>query len=102
MTVFVAGISASGQRTVDALRAMAAAERVDDLHIEITDVADHPAKADEARIVATPTVIRVAPEPRVRLVGDLSPPEVRARVSGLLFDQWTPVARSVDAARPDA
>ncbi len=41
--------------------------------LDIIDVLDSPDAAEEANIVATPTLIRRAPTPVRRLVGDLSP-----------------------------
>ena len=40
--------------------------------LTILDVLDHPDRADAARIIATPTVVRLVPVPRVRVIGDLS------------------------------
>lgn len=45
--------------------------------LEIIDIYDHPALAREAQIVAAPTLIKCAPEPVRRLIGDMSD---RARV----------------------
>ena len=38
----------------------------------MVDVADHPEVAEAERIVATPMLVRVAPAPVRRIVGDLS------------------------------
>lgn len=40
--------------------------------IEIIDVLDHPLRAEKDRVIATPTVIRLHPLPRRRVIGDLS------------------------------
>jgi circadian clock protein KaiB len=52
----------------------------------IVDVLDHPEAAEAANIVATPTLIRRAPTPVRRLVGDLSPTDVVLRGLGLEDD----------------
>ena len=44
----------------------------DGYQLEIVDVLDDPSQADDARVIATPTVIRVTPLPRRRVIGDLS------------------------------
>ncbi|WP_207918722.1 circadian clock KaiB family protein [Saccharopolyspora karakumensis] len=40
--------------------------------IEVVDVAERPDLAGELRILATPTVVRIAPLPQRRVIGDLS------------------------------
>ncbi|MEU8272151.1 circadian clock KaiB family protein [Sphaerisporangium sp. NPDC049002] len=40
--------------------------------IEIVDVAERPCLAEEGRVLATPTVDRLAPLPPRRVIGDLS------------------------------
>lgn len=40
--------------------------------IEVIDVLDDPSRAEADRVIATPTVIRNAPLPRRRVIGDLS------------------------------
>ena len=54
--------------------------------LTIVDVLDHPEAAEAANIVATPTLIRRAPAPIRRLVGDLSPTDVVLRGLGLEDD----------------
>lgn len=51
--------------------------------IEIVDVARRHDIADEERIVATPTLDRMTPAPRVRVVGDLSSSDQLADALGL-------------------
>jgi circadian clock protein KaiB len=41
-------------------------------------VLDHPERAEEDRIIATPTVIRLVPVPPKRVIGDLSDLELAA------------------------
>jgi circadian clock protein KaiB len=40
--------------------------------LEVVDVVDRPDLAESARILATPTVIRIMPRPTRRVIGDLS------------------------------
>ncbi len=82
---FVAGATPAGRRTIDALHAMATDEGLEPDVIDIVDVLDRPTLAEEHRVVATPTVIRLAPTPTVRIVGDLSAPGHRDDVLLLLF-----------------
>lgn len=70
--LYVAGATPRARATVANLRALCQASVGDDHEIEVVDVLDQPALAEEERILATPTVVRVAPLPRRRVVGDLS------------------------------
>lgn len=48
-------------------------ERLPGRHrIEVVDLMDEPARARTDGVIAIPTLIRVAPEPTRRIVGDLS------------------------------
>lgn len=58
--------------------------------IEIIDVIDNPQAAEDARIVATPTLIRRQPLPEQRIVGDLTRMDTVLGVLGIGAD----VARS--------
>lgn len=45
---------------------------VNDCEVEVIDVLAHPDLAEEAQILATPTLIREIPLPPQRILGDLS------------------------------
>ena len=45
-------------------------------NLEIIDVFEDPAQAELDRIMATPTLLRVAPPPQKRLMGDLADHEL--------------------------
>ena len=72
LTLYVAGGSSASARarvTIDRL----CQERLDGRHrLEVVDVVRDPEAAEAARIVATPTLVREAPLPVRRIVGDLS------------------------------
>jgi circadian clock protein KaiB len=63
------GPSAQARRQVEALR-----ERRGDngWEIEIVNVFDRPDLAADDRVLATPILIRLRPEPRLSVIGDLS------------------------------
>lgn len=86
IVAFIASTSPTGLRTTDALRAMA--DEVDGVYLdlEIVDVLENPDRAELERIVASPTVIRTDPLPKVRLVGDLSAADQRGEITRLLLD----------------
>ena len=61
-------------------RAILALDRVrellaDDSDVEIVDLRDRPEVAEAERILATPLLVRLQPEPVRRVIGDLSDPE---------------------------
>lgn len=87
IVAYIAGPSPTGRRTVDVLREMT--DHLPDvvLDLDVVDVLENPDRAELDRILATPTVIRINPLPRVRLVGDLSVPGQRSEVLHLLFDR---------------
>jgi circadian clock protein KaiB len=81
--VFVAGASWRSQRVVDALHELCETHGVADYAVEVVDVLREPASAERDRVLALPMVMRVAPEPVVRVVGDLSDGQLAAEVLGL-------------------
>ncbi|MCW2983614.1 MAG: circadian clock protein KaiB [Conexibacter sp.] len=58
-------------------RALAALEELratlpGEIEVEVVDLGDRPEVAEDERIVATPMLMRVSPQPVRRIVGDLS------------------------------
>lgn len=51
--------------------------------IEVIDALERPDLAEEARVLATPTVVRLEPGPELRVIGDLSDHGQAAAVLGL-------------------
>lgn len=71
LTLYIAGPSMRSERAVTNLRAIH--ERLGGrCKLTIVDVLERPQLAERHRILATPTVIREAPLPRRRIIGDLS------------------------------
>ncbi len=72
LRLFVAGINPRSMCAIQALRQLC--EEWIDHHygLEIIDIYQQPALARQEQIVATPTLIRLAPQPKKILVGDLS------------------------------
>jgi circadian clock protein KaiB len=81
--VFVAGPSWRSQRVVRALHELCATRGITRYHLEVIDVLQDPASAERDRVLALPMVLRVMPEPTVRVVGDLSDGRLAAEVLGL-------------------
>lgn len=70
--LFVAGSSPRSDRAVQNLRRMVDEHLDVTCEVEIIDVLEFPERAEEDRILATPTLIRESPPPRRRITGDLS------------------------------
>jgi circadian clock protein KaiB len=63
------------QTAIEAARAVVGALGAG-AELEVIDVVDAPGRAEEDRIIATPTLIKVAPAPEARLIGQM--PEAAA------------------------
>ena len=70
--LYVAGARPPFARRGGNLRALWEASVPDDHAIEVIDVLERPEAAEKERVLATPTVVRLAPLPRRRVIGDLS------------------------------
>ena len=51
--------------------------------LKIVDVLEDPGIAEDVRILATPTLVRVQPSPERRLIGDLSDTELVLKGLGI-------------------
>jgi circadian clock protein KaiB len=92
LCLFVAGGSPRSRHAVEHLQRLR--ERLGNgVHVEVVDVLVDPAAAEQERIVATPTLVRERPEPRVRLIGDLS--DLAAVAAWLDLELDGPVATEV-------
>lgn len=70
--LFVAGDSARSARAEANLRVLSDLALDGEAELDICDVTTDPVRADEWRVMATPMVVRLAPEPHRRAVGDFS------------------------------
>ncbi|WP_206323060.1 circadian clock KaiB family protein [Streptomyces sp. HNM0575] len=81
--LFVAGESERSSAAEANLRALVEALLPGRYELEVVDVVARPGLAEEQRILATPTVIRLLPLPQLRVIGDLSDPPRVANALGL-------------------
>jgi circadian clock protein KaiB len=70
--LYVAGNSRRGQAAIQSVSTVLESVRAGQYCLQIIDVFLHPEAADADKIIATPTLIRVSPEPTRRLMGDIS------------------------------
>ena len=81
LTLYVAGDSLRSEQAIANLRRIVAAGVEGRAEVSVVDVLQHPERAEAARILTTPTVVREAPAPARRVTGDLS--DLRTVVAAL-------------------
>ena len=72
LQLYVTGESARSINAITNLRRICQSYLEAACEIEIIDVLECPARADQAKILATPTLIKLWPRPERRIIGDLS------------------------------
>lgn len=70
LKLYVAGMTSRSKRALDNLHRICRGSS--SCTVEVIDIVERPEIAEEQRILATPVVIRDAPLPPRRIVGDLS------------------------------
>ena len=78
---------AAGDRDSERARAQAheiSRDLADRARLEVIDITEEPARAAQAQVLVTPTLIRAKPAPERRVVGDLG--DRRAVLSALRID----------------
>ena len=91
--LYVAGDDLRSRTAIHTLTAMCDERLAGRYGLEVIDVLLHPERAESAKILATPTLVRREPAPGVRVIGDLSlTRSVLARL-GVPFDDGAPKPR---------
>lgn len=72
LTLYVAGQTPRAERALMNLRRIITDELGMPFELDIVDVLERPDLAEEALILATPTLVKEAPPPARRLIGDLT------------------------------
>ncbi|HVF59135.1 MAG TPA: circadian clock KaiB family protein [Thermoanaerobaculia bacterium] len=72
--LYVTGASSGSSRAIALIKAFCEQFLKGKYLLEVVDVYQQPALADEERIFATPTLVRTSPLPFRRIVGNLSDP----------------------------
>jgi circadian clock protein KaiB len=72
LKLYVTGTSARAEQAIENLRHICEHDLSGLYDLEIIDVLEHPDLAEEAKILATPTLIKQLPPPLRRVIGDLS------------------------------
>jgi circadian clock protein KaiB len=72
LRLYVTGMTPRSTRAISAVRSLCEELLPGRYELEIIDVYQQPALIRDEQIVATPTLVKMAPEPRRRLIGDMS------------------------------
>ena len=72
LRLYIGGESPRAIRAASNLRRLCNQLLGDDWELEVIDVVDRPDLAEDARVFATPTVVKLTPAPIRRAIGDLS------------------------------
>ena len=83
--LFVTGHTIRSERAIRAVRQVCGPAG-DTYHLTVVDVLEQPELAETHRVLATPTLIRHAPEPIKRIIGDLSDLEALALALDLAWE----------------
>jgi circadian clock protein KaiB len=81
--LYVTGKTARSREAEANLQSLCEAHLRGRYEFEVVDAVERPDLADEERILATPTVVRLAPPPVLRVIGDLSDQSRAAALLGL-------------------
>lgn len=84
LRLYVAGTTPRSTRAIENITRLCEAEMRGRYELEIIDVYQQPARAAQDQIVAVPTLVKQAPPPRRKLVGDLCHEQEVRRALGLL------------------
>jgi circadian clock protein KaiB len=83
LQLYVAGESPNSIAAIRHLRALLSGYPGVKVELELVDVLKHPERAMREGVLVTPTMVKLSPAPRRRVVGNLKDPEVLVSVLGL-------------------
>ena len=81
--LFVAGDTLISKRALNNVRRLCEVQLGGQAALQIINVQTEPHLAELERIVATPTLVKDAPAPRMRMIGDMSDPDRLLMVLGV-------------------
>lgn len=83
LVLYVSSSTGDIDAIVEQVRAFLGGRGVDESALSVVDVTKNPARAEAERILATPTLVKIAPAPVRRIVGSFSDPDAVAAALGL-------------------
>lgn len=75
LCLFVTGSTPRSMRAIENMRQLCDENLKGRYSLEVVDIYEHPEATRELQIVASPTLVKVLPEPLRRIIGDLSDKE---------------------------
>jgi circadian clock protein KaiB len=72
LKLYILGSNAASELALKNLREIISHESNTQFDLEVIDVRRHPELAEDARILAVPTLIKKLPKPMRKIIGDLS------------------------------
>lgn len=75
LRLFITGTTARSTRAIENMRRICEENLQGRYDLEVVDVYQNPEATRELQIVATPTLVKILPEPLRRIIGDLSDEE---------------------------
>jgi circadian clock protein KaiB len=75
LRLFVTGTTVRSQHAIANMRRICEEFLSNRYELEVIDIYQEPEKTRELQIIATPTLVKVLPEPLRRIIGDLSDQE---------------------------
>ena len=72
LRLYVTGNSIRSQQAIANLYRICREELKDQYNVEIIDVLEQPQRAEDEKIMVTPTLIKQLPPPLQRIIGDMS------------------------------
>jgi len=72
LRLFITGSTPRSTAAIQNMRQICAERLEGDYDLEVIDVYQHPDATRDYQIVATPTLVKVLPEPLRKIIGDLS------------------------------
>lgn len=94
LKLYIAGQSVRSEAAVRNLKSLLQERVNSDFTLTVIDVIADPAQAEEDSILATPTLIKAAPAPVRRIIGDLSDREALLAGLDLLHKQKPEILRT--------
>lgn len=72
LRLFVTGSTPRSARAIANMRKICEENLSGRYDLEVVDVYEHPDATRELQVIATPTLVKILPEPLRRIIGDLS------------------------------
>jgi circadian clock protein KaiB len=72
LRLFVTGATSRSQRAIANMRKICEENLAGRYDLEVIDVRENPTVTRDLQVIATPTLVKVLPEPLRRIIGDLS------------------------------